>query len=257
MKTVNRIITATLLAIVAISTSSCYIRISNDAKEQLKRRIKFKEEMSEVIYDESDSLVIRPGEFYGIESRTGMDIAVVQREGEPEVVIKGKHRSRDMVKVENVDGILKVTYKENQGIGLIFFNDDEVAIFYTPSLKSLDNQGSGDITIEGPFISDSLSIDKRGSGDITGSVQAEVLKVNSSGSGDIDLDVNSTGKLTVSALGSGDVDLKGKADDAVIVKSGSGDLDARKFDATNISVSSSGSGDTFYKKDGKLIEEID
>ncbi len=247
--------TATLLAIVAISTSSCYIRVSKDAKEQLKQRIKFREEMDEVVYDESDTLVIRPGEYYGIENRCGMDMAVVQRDGEPEVVIKGKHRSRDMVQVENVDGILKLTYKDTKGIGLIFFHDDEIAIFYTPSLKSVDNQGSGDIFIKGPFVSDNLSINKLGSGDIEGSVKAETLEIKSAGSGDIDLDLVSSGSVTVNASGSGDVNLKGKVGDAVIAKSGSGDLDARKLDADRITVSKAGSGDAVYRKDGKLVEE--
>ena len=255
MKTVKRIMTATLLAIVAISSSSCYIRVSKEAKEQLKRRIEYKKELDEVVYGESDSLVIRPGEFYGIENRSGMDMAVVQRDGEPEVVIKGKHRTRDMVAVENVDGGLKVSYKADEAIGLIFFHDDDLVIFYTPSLKSVDNQGSGDIAIKGPFVSDDLSIHKSGSGDIAGHIQANTLEIRSTGSGDIDLDLASTGSLTVNASGSGDVNLKGKVGDAVISKSGLGDLDARKLEADRIIVSKTGSGDAVYRKDGKLVEE--
>lgn len=253
MKTVKRIMTATLLAIAAISTSSCYIRISKDAKEQLKERIRFREEMSEVVYDKSDPRIIHPGEFSGIENNSWLDLNIVQREGEPEVVINGTYRTRDSALVENIDGILNVSFANHVGF-MINYSDIDLVI-YTPNLTTLKNRGSGDIDVEGIFKSDSLTIENRGSGDIEASVQAESISITNIGSGDIDLNVNTSGSILLSSSGSGDIDIKGEVSDAVITKSGSGDIEAGKLQAERITVSKSGSGDVVYRKDGKLIEE--
>ena len=245
--------TATLLAIVAISTSSCYIRISNEAKEEMKQRLSFRKEMSEAVYDKSDPRIIHPGEFSGIENNSWLDLNIVQREGEPEVVINGTYRTRDSVLVENIDGILKVSFANHVGF-MINYSDIDLVI-YTPALSTLKNRGSGDIEVEGIFKSDSLTIENRGSGDIEASVKAGSIGITNIGSGDIDLDVNTSGSIILSSSGSGDIDIKGEVSDAVITKAGSGDIEAAKLQADRITVSKSGSGDVVYRRDGKLIEE--
>ena len=253
MKTIKRILTATMLAIVAISASSCYIRISNEAKEELKQRIRFREEMSEAVYDKSDPRVINPGSFYGIEDHSWLDMKIVQREGEPEVIINGIYRTRDSIRVENNNGVLEISY--DNSIGIIINHEDTELVIYTPDLSLIKNRGSGDIETGGTFKSDSLAIENRGSGDIEASVQAGYIGITNIGSGDIDLDVNTSGSIVLSSSGSGDIEIKGEVADAVITKAGSGDIEAGKLYAERITVSKSGSGDVVYRKDGILVEE--
>ena len=111
MKTIKRIIAASLTVLVAMSTTSCYIRISKDAKEELKDRLRYEQEMGEVVYDESDSLVINPGSFNALFNRSGLDITYILSDCEPKVVITGKHKSRDQILVENKFRFILTTFQ--------------------------------------------------------------------------------------------------------------------------------------------------
>lgn len=89
--------------------------------------------------------------------------------------------------------------------------------------------------LEGLFLS--------GSGDVEGSgLRAKQLKLNISGSGDIDLEVDAH-KINTKISGSGDIDLIGSAERFDITISGSGDIDAFGLKTEECEVVIYGSGD--------------
>ncbi len=243
MKTIKRIIAASLTALVAMSTTSCYIRISKDAKEELKDRLRYEQEMGEVVYDESDSLVINPGSFNSLLDRSGLDITYILSDCEPKVVITGKYKSRDQILVENKYGDLEISYKSE--LGIVITRDEKVTV-YAPGIEKLDKNGSGDIFVKGSFEANTLEIINRGSGDIDFEkvLLSGPLSITNQGSGDIDLErCQIDGSVTVSNKGSGDITLNGSAGETTILNSGSGDIDISRLETTSINVTSKGSGD--------------
>ena len=243
MKTIKRIIAASLTVLVAMSTTSCYIRISKDAKEELKDRLRYEQEMGEVVYDESDSLVINPGSFNSLLDRSGLDITYILSDCEPKVVITGKYKSRDQILVENKYGDLEISYKSE--LGIVITRDEKVTV-YAPGIEKLDNNGSGDIFVKGSFEANTLEIINRGSGDIDFEkvLLSGPLSITNQGSGDIDLErCQIDGSVTVSNKGSGDITLNGSAGETTILNSGSGDIDISRLETTSINVTSKGSGD--------------
>ncbi|MBP5487444.1 MAG: DUF2807 domain-containing protein [Bacteroidales bacterium] len=243
MKTIKRIIAASLTALVAMSTTSCYIRISKDAKEELKDKLRFGEEMGKIVYDESDSLVINPGNFNSLFNSCGIDITYVLSDCEPKVVITGKYKSRDQILVENNYGDLNITYESD--LGILITHGEKVTV-YAPGIEKLDNSGSGDIFVKGNFEANTLEILNRGSGDIDFEkvLLSGPLSITNQGSGDIDLQrCQIDGSVTVSNKGSGDISLNGNARETTIMNSGSGDIDISRLETTSINVTSKGSGD--------------
>ena len=245
--------TAIAVAMTALTVSSCYVRISDEDKKDLKEMSMYKELMSEVIYGPGDSLVYSPGEFHAIEAAIWADIIFEQREGEPEVVVKGSTRLRDSIKVENVDGTLRIDF--HNSVGVIYTKDEYIKV-YAPCLDNIDKSGSGDLTVSGTLKGESLYITKSGSGDMY-LENCEILgpvNLRKSGSGDIEASVKCL-SMDVDASGSGDVFLRGEAADVSLKMSGSGDLDASKLKADKIAVAKSGSGDITYM-DSDVVKEL-
>ena len=253
MNFITRTATAAVLALTALTASSCYVRISDDAKKDLKDLSNNKKLMSEVIYGPGDSLVYSPGEFRALDASIWVDILFEQRDGEPEVVVKGSTRNRDSIKIENIDGTLRIYYLNRAGFTS---TKDEYIKVYAPGLDKIDKSGSGDLTVSGTLKGESLSISKSGSGnmyldrcEITGPVT-----LRKSGSGDFEASVKCL-SMDVDASGFGDVILRGEATDASLKMNGSGDVDASKLKANKIAVAKSGSGDITYM-DGGVVKEL-
>ena len=243
-----RLILAACLAATGLCTTSCYIRISDKAREEIRQRI----QASEKVYDLSDTLIYHVGEFSKVEAIGHIDVDFYQREGEPEVIVRGTHATRDSIRVENVDGTLRLSYSNMVGLGF-----DEYVTIYAPGITVLDHSGSGDFSIHSPFTCDSLEIQSIGSGDVTieGCTVNGPATVGKSGSGDISGTINS-GTMTICLIGSGDISIVGKTGDLAISKNGSGDLDCSRLEAASVEVKEkTGSGDLVYRKDGKVVEE--
>ncbi|MBR5176800.1 MAG: DUF2807 domain-containing protein [Bacteroidales bacterium] len=246
--------TAIAVAITALTASSCYIRISDENKKDLKEISMNHKLMSEVIYGPGDSLVYKPGEFHAIDAAIWVDIIFEQREGEPEVVVKGSTRVRDSIKVENIDGTLRIFFQNTAG-GVIYTKDEYIKV-YAPGLDDINKSGSGDLTVSGTLKGENLSISKSGSGDMyleRCEIQGPVTLLKT-GSGDIEASVKCL-SMDVDASGSGDVFLRGEATDVSLKMSGSGDMDASKLKADKVTVAKNGSGDITYM-DGDVVKEL-
>lgn len=254
MKLIKGIIAVTALAATALSASSCYIKISGEAKQMLKDRLA----ASEMIYSEADSVVIRPGEFKGLCNLGFADIDFVVREGEPVVVIKGTHRTRDSVKVnlDNSNGNLVIKMR-----GPLAF--DEHVTVYAPPINVLESHGSGDIMVQGGLRGEYLSLILSGSGDvvIAGCETVGMVSVDKTGSGDLKATVNS-GSVAINCAGSGNVVLEGKTGELTLEKSGSGSFYSGNMDAETVNIKKvSGSGEVAYREGGKVssgtVDETD
>lgn len=139
---------------------------------------------------------------------------------------------------------------------------------YNKTLKDVSSSGSGDFTIEGSLDTDGKDFSARTSGSSdfkSGKIKATKanVSINSSGSGDIDIDgadcqiflvgisgsadvdcgtVNSK-MCSISIKGSGDVSIDGKTDTVEFSIAGSGDIQAGGFKAKSGKASVAGSGD--------------
>ena len=243
---------AITLAAMAAGATSCYIRISDEAKEKIQSELSYRRTFSEVIYSESEPAVFHPGEFNSLEVSNWMDVTFIPREGEPEVLVSGTHRSRDEVKVENEAGTWKIFFNTNDR-GVIVANDEKVTI-YAPGIAVLNKEGSGDIHFEKTLRGEALTIYARGSGDVIID-ECEIsgpVTINKTGSGDIRARIRGD-VVSVTADGSGDVNLEGSANELILDKSGSGSFYSGHMEAMKVTVKNvSGSGEVAYKENGMV-----
>ena len=252
MRSIKITIAAIALAAAAAGSSSCYIRISDEAKEKIKSEISYRKVFSEVVYSESEPAVFHPGEFNSLEVSNWMDVTFIPREGEPEVLVSGTHRSRDEVKVENEAGTLRIFFNTNDR-GVIVANDEKVTI-YAPGISVLNKKGSGDIHFGKTLRGQSLTISASGSGDVIMD-ECEIsgpVTINKTGSGDMRATIRGD-VVYVTAEGSGDVNLEGSANELILYKSGSGSFYSGNMEAKKVTASVSGSGEVAYKENGKVI----
>jgi len=251
MKFLKITIAVITLAAMATGTSSCYIRLSDEARERIKSDISYRRTFSEVVYSESEPAVFHPGEFNSLEVSNWMDVTFIPREGEPEVLVSGTHRSRDEVKVENEAGTLRIFFNTNDR-GVIVANDEKVTI-YAPGISVLNKKGSGDIHFGKTLRGQSLTISANGSGDVIMD-ECEIsgpVTINKTGSGDMRATIRGD-VVYVTAEGSGDVNLEGSTNELILYKSGSGSFYSGYMEAKKVTASVSGSGEVAYKENGKV-----
>jgi len=251
MKFLKITIAVITLAAMATGTSSCYIRLSDEARERIKSDISYRRTFSEVVYSESEPAVFHPGEFNSLEVSNWMDVTFIPREGEPEVLVSGTHRSRDEVKVENEAGTLRIFFNTNDR-GVIVANDEKVTI-YAPGILVLNKLGSGDIHFEKTLRGQTLTISASGSGDVIMD-ECEIsgpVTINKTGSGDMRATIRGD-VVYVTAEGSGDVNLEGSTNELILYKSGSGSFYSGYMEAKKVTASVSGSGEVAYKENGKV-----
>lgn len=165
------------------------------------------------------------GEFNVLVHNGSADVILHQQSGQHKVVVTSQenllpviHTTLDGSKlVLDIDGCITTTEKVQIDV-------------YVEELVRIIHDGSGDLSGEGTFKFDDL-------------------KIQSNGSGDIDLKLSGD-ELEFKHSGSGDVDLKGQAQFMEINKDGSGDMRAFDFKVNEAEVDSDGSGDLsiFVKK---------
>lgn len=259
MKLLKNILTATVLVIMAVGLSSCYFRLSDDAKKQFKYDLRYRMHTAE---GEVDTVTYNPGEFHSVCNKGGIDdVLVIQTENEFKVEVISYEMMTDSIRVTNENGVLTVglTDKTSKIFGPI-----QVRV-YAPSLNGITSTRSSNLLIS-DYKGDSLSIETVGSGDlkafnldITGKltvqgagsgdhelkhITAGEMVINKKGSGDGEYNDLNVGTLSVTSTGSGDATLSGKAESVTFSKTGSGDIDASELKAKNVSTQrNSGSGD--------------
>lgn len=261
MKLLKNILTAAALVFMAAGLSSCYFRISDDAKKQLKYDMRYR------ISDSGgkiDTVTRNVGEFHSID--IGNDLILnttilVQTKDEFKVEVIAYDYLIDSIHATNDNGVLRIyngKYKSKiQGM-------TQVRV-YAPMVSDITNRGGGCIRLS-DYKGDSLNVETVGSGNLiafnleisgkltvqgTGSgdhdfihITAGEMVIDKKGSGDGEYSGLNVGTLSVTSTGSGDATLSGKAESVTFSKTGSGDIDASELKAKNVSTQrNSGSGD--------------
>ena len=260
MRIFKNILTATVLVIMAVGLSSCYFRLSDDAKKQFKYDLRYR------ISDSGgkiDTVTRNVGEFHSID--IGNDLILnttilVQTKDEFKVEVIAYDYLIDSIHATNDNGVLRIyngKYKSKiQGM-------TQVRV-YAPMVSDITNRGGGSIRLS-DYKGDSLNVETVGSGNLiafnlkisgkltirgTGSgdhefrhVTAGEMVIDKKGSGDGEYSNLNIGTLSVTSTGSGDATLSGKADSVTFHKSGSGDIDASELKAKSVKTQESGSGD--------------
>jgi hypothetical protein len=258
MKTSKNILTATVLAVTAMSLSSCYIRISDNMKLQLKNELRYK--LSECDM-KIDTATCRPGVFHAIDIEDGIDdVLIIQTEDETKAEVIAYEIMAGSIELVNDEGVLKIGLRHNTAN---IYGPIQIRV-YTPSLSSVSSNGnSGDIRIS-EFKGDSLNIETSGSGDIhafgldiagkltvkgTGGgdhefrhVSAKEMIIEKEGLGDGTYDDLDVGFLDLTSTGSGHATFTGKAGSAILRNTGSGNIDASGLKTGKVDTKENGSG---------------
>lgn len=257
MKLLKNILTAAALVLMAAGLSSCYFRLSDDAKKQFKYDMRYRMHEAE---GEVDTVTYNPGEFNSVCSKGGIDdVMIVQTKNEFKVEVISYKTMTDSIRVTNESGVLTVGLTDKTGR---IFGPIQVRIYAT-SLTDISSTRSSNLRISG-YKGDSLKIENVGSGYVkafnleisgnltvqgTGSgdhefkhITAGEMVIDKKGSGDGEYSDLNVGTLSVTSTGSGDATLSGKVDSVTFHKAGSGDIDAGGLKAKSVKTQESGSG---------------
>lgn len=141
---------------------------------------------------------------------------------EGKIILKGEENLLAAIKVEVEGNELKVYVEKGTQLRASSGHKVEVTVPFE-KISALTLSGSGDIKSINP-------------------IKNEKFSAKLSGSGDIDLNVESN-TFEFNLSGSGDVKLKGNSDNIIVKLSGSGDIEAASLKSKNADVTVSGSGD--------------
>lgn len=185
----------------------------------------------------------RTGEFHAISVSGSPDVEYRQsNDASSAISISGPDNLVDLLEVAVENGTLQVNFKKNIRITGGEYRLKVIAS--SPSLREVNLKGSADIYLQGDLKGTDLKLDITGSGDIEAeNLQYDNITMLIKGSGDIDAKEIKTATLKASISGSGDIDLKGAAQKATLSVSGSGDISADRLTASHVTASISGSGD--------------
>ena len=173
-------------------------------------------------------------------SLRGSDNVVVRVGGAETVTATGPQKILDRLKVEVIDGELRVG-RESSTFSVDWGKHDPVVITVTmPQIRGASVAGSGDMQVDNaqtPSFSGSVA----GSGNLTvASLKADAASLTIAGSGDATY-AGEARSLNASIAGSGDLDAKGVKTERLQVNiAGSGDFSAQVTGDADISILGSG-----------------
>ena len=158
------------------------------------------------------------------------------------VSIYGSDNLVDLLEVNTVNGVLQVNIKK--GVNIHGGERRLKVIASSPSLTQVDIQGSSDVNLKGAINGTNIRLNITGSGDIEAeNLNYADISVAVKGSGDAVLKNMKVDNVNAVVAGSGDIDMRGVAQRAVLTVNGSGDITAGNLVATNVTATVSGSGD--------------
>ena len=158
------------------------------------------------------------GTFTGVELRSDADVVVAQGDT-PGVKVEAQQNILDVLKTDVHGETLRIEY-DHVNVG----GHEPIKIYITtPTLQSIDLSGSGSITSDATW-------------------KSETFHADISGSGNLDARVSTAADLRATISGSGGLKLSGDAANCTLNISGSGHVRAFDLSAQDVSVSISGSG---------------
>jgi hypothetical protein len=179
-------------------------------------------EAQKTIHD--NNAVTRPAKnFHAIDMSGGVDLYLTQSNEETVAVSASDPEYRDKIRVEVVNGVLKIYYDKEGSWGVNWGNRKLKAYVSVKNIDALSASGGADVLIEGELKVSDLKMHLSGGSDFKGTVKAQ--------------------SISISASGGSDVDIAGKTEKVDIVASGGSDVNGYELNSEFCNVSSSGGSD--------------
>jgi hypothetical protein len=161
--------------------------------------------------------------FHAIEMSDGIDLYLSQGNEEAVAVSASSTEYRDKIRVEVVNGVLKIYYDDERNWRINWGNRKMKAYVSVKTIDRLYASGGADIAIEDELNVPALSMHISGGSDFKGKINAK--------------------QFNLSASGGSDTYISGHADDVKISASGGSDVHAYELITGNCTVESSGGSD--------------
>lgn len=179
------------------------------------------------------------GDFTGIKAGDAFSIVISQAESNS-LKVDAEESVQPQIKTEVKEGILHISADGN-----IKTNKPMVLTIGIRNLNSLDISGSADVKSENQLTVDKLNIESSGAGDVHLDVKATEVKTRISGAGDVSLK-GTAQNLDASISGAGELKSSNlEVDKAKVKVSGAGSAKVNVKQAIDADVS--GAGDIIYK----------
>jgi Putative auto-transporter adhesin, head GIN domain len=186
--------------------------------------------------------------FHGVEISSGIDLYLSQGGEEAVAVSAADLDVRDHIKVEVVDGILKI-YVDDHGFHWGHWNNQHMKAYVScKTIDLLHASGGSDVFFEDPIHSDRLKMNLSGGSDLHGKMTIGELSISQSGGADSYVSGSAT-TLYVHTSGGSDYHGYDLAADNCHVEV-SGGSDAYLTVNKELTASASGGSDVHYKGNG-------
>ncbi len=187
------------------------------------------------------------GDFTGLKVSSGIDV-IIRQGTDISLELEADDNLHDVIITEVVDNTLKIYTKKN----IRKAKSKKIFLQYR-DLNTIRISSAGDVTGENTLQTDILDIDLSSAGDLDLDVQAERISCDISSSGDARLSGN-TDVLIASLSSAGDLhayDLIARKVDVSCSSAG----DARVYGTEEFNLRSSSAGSIYYKGDGNLVNK--
>ena len=183
--------------------------------------------------------------FHAIEISDGIDLYLSQSNEEAVAVSGSSDEYRDKIKVEVINGVLKVYYDRKNGWSMNWGNRKLKAYVSAKSLDHLSASGGADVFIDNELNSSQLSVHLSGGSDFRGKINADEINLHTSGGSDAYIS-GKADRLKINASGGSDVHGYDMISNTCFVES-SGGSDVRVTVNKEINANASGGSDVYYK----------
>jgi hypothetical protein len=207
----------------------------------------FAQAQQTVVNDENVEVRPLSGPFTGIKLSGGMDVYLSQGSEDAVAVSASEDRYRDNVSVEVKDGVLYISYRNEDLFKLRMGSKRNYLRVYIgfKTLERLTASGACDIKVNGPITVPGLNIVLSGASDLKAELSVKELVLNVSGASDARLSGTAYG-ATITAAGASDV--KGfdlEVETCNVKASGASDVNITVN--KELSINASGASDVRYK----------
>ncbi len=167
------------------------------------------------------------------------------------VEIQTDENLQDLISVENVNGTLTIKTDRNSD-----FNATRMDVYITaPDISYLSIEGVTSVYCENTFFLSKLVVDKDNTGDLQLNLNLDVLEINSTGMGNIELSGKSN-KLIMNNSMTGDISAYGFITrDMKLTHDGTGDIEIYVLDDLEIALT--GVGDVYCKGNPENITKTE
>jgi ribosomal protein S6E (S10) len=190
--------------------------------------------------------------FHAVKVSGGIDLYL--SEGDEAVAVSARDvETRNYVKTEVVDGVLKIWFEWKNGRN-IFANTNKQLKAYV-SYKKLDAvsaSGGCDVIVDGTITQNNLTINISGGSDFKGKVAVQDLQVESSGGSDVDI-AGKASRLSVEVSGGSDFNGYDLVTETTSVEA-SGGSDVEVTVNKDLNARASGGSDVFYRGSASVSE---